>query len=172
MFSLHFAFNLEGNVFSYIIIQSSRGTSELQIYTALNNVIQKMGFINGKHFRTLRNDGSKMSLSITAVMGQCAQLPPVRTPALGVISTVKGWWRVRDPLKEEKGKKKNLVYLVYFTLWCLSPSRLMERPDWIEVIFVFKLTEAGVERGAAERGFRKNATQFHSQRVPVREEET
>lgn len=168
MFSLHFAFNLEGNVFSYIIIQSSRGTSELQIYTALNNVIQKMGFIKWQTLQDFKKWWKQNEL-ITAVMGQCAQLPPVRTPALGVISTVKGWWRVRDPLKEEKGKKKkNLVYL---TLWCLSPSRLMERPDWIEVIFVFKLTEAGVERGAAERGFRKNATQFHSQRVPVREEE-
>lgn len=45
IFSVHFASCLEGSVFSYIIIQSSRGTSEQQIYSTLNNVIQKMACI-------------------------------------------------------------------------------------------------------------------------------
>lgn len=47
----------------------------------------------------------------------------------------------------------------------------MERPNWIEVIFVFKMTEARVERREAERGFRKMPLNFHSQRVSLREKE-
>lgn len=45
IFSVHFASYLEESVFSYIIIQSSRGTSEQQIYSTLNTVIQKMACI-------------------------------------------------------------------------------------------------------------------------------
>jgi len=45
IFSVHFTPYLEGSIFSYIIIQSSRGTSKQQIYSTPNNVIQKMGCI-------------------------------------------------------------------------------------------------------------------------------
>lgn len=47
----------------------------------------------------------------------------------------------------------------------------MGRPDWIELIFVFKMTEVRVERREAEHGFRKMPLNSHSQRFSVREKE-
>jgi len=69
------------------------------------------------------------------------------------------------PLGEKNGN------VVYIALCCLPTSKLMERPDGIEVIFCFKMTEARVERREAEHGFRKLPLNFHSQRVSVREKE-
>lgn len=47
----------------------------------------------------------------------------------------------------------------------------MGRLDWIEIIFIFKMTEARVERREADCGFRKMPLTFHSQRVSVRKKE-
>lgn len=63
------------------------------------------------------------------------------------------------PLNGRRRKKKK-ASLVCFTIGCLPTSRLMDRLDWAEVIFVFKLTEVGVERKAAECGFRKMPLNF------------
>lgn len=97
-------------------------------------------------------------MSLSSRDGVLCEWPSARVPALGAISTLRCRRRVGHPLMEEGGKKK--ASLVCFTIRCLPTSRLMDRLDWAEVIFVFKLTEVGVERKAVEYGFRKMPLNF------------